>query len=406
MRNAKRAALGAALVSAVTATFAVPALAAPGDTAAEKAATPRTERISVAADGTEANGPSREASVSRDGTLAVFTSEASNLVAGDDNGAADIFVKTLASGKTERIAVAGRTASEPVLSADGKVVAFTTEDGGGDRRVHTHDLATGKTEQIKTPTISYDVQGRNPAISADGKYVAFIGTPPPGEEENAWIYLKDREGGGTRAFAHSKPDWQDRTVSDLTMDDKATRFSYRYNFTTGPRADCCDVFVRDLTNSALTQLDGKSTSDQQRGRDSTQPVTTADGRFVTFQSGDDGLVPGDNDKAVNAFVWNAETGKLRRVPGRHGKGSFSRSPVPSPDGKALLYAGEGTSPTYLLDLTTSAPARQITPNPAGNYVETTPHALSNAAKTVAYATPDALTTKDTNEDWDIYVAHA
>src|SRR5439155_576653 len=57
-----------------------------------------TTRVSVASDGTEANGPSFEAAISGDGTRVVFTSSATNLAPGDTNDRSDVFVHDMATG--------------------------------------------------------------------------------------------------------------------------------------------------------------------------------------------------------------------------------------------------------------------------------------------------------------------
>src|SRR5206468_6887517 len=51
-----------------------------------------TERMSVASGGTQGNGPSSGAALSADGSLVAFHGTATNLVAGDANGAYDVFV--------------------------------------------------------------------------------------------------------------------------------------------------------------------------------------------------------------------------------------------------------------------------------------------------------------------------
>src|SRR5207245_6298803 len=51
-----------------------------------------TERVSVASDGTQGNGPSAGAALSADGGLVAVHGTATNLVAGDANGAYDVFV--------------------------------------------------------------------------------------------------------------------------------------------------------------------------------------------------------------------------------------------------------------------------------------------------------------------------
>ena len=49
------------------------------------------------------NGASSEPSISSDGRFVTFLSAASNLVAGDDNGRIDVFLKDLASGTVTRL---------------------------------------------------------------------------------------------------------------------------------------------------------------------------------------------------------------------------------------------------------------------------------------------------------------
>src|SRR3954451_23163109 len=63
-------------------------------------------RVSVAADGGDANGPSASPDVSADGRFVVFESAASNLVAGDSDGVADVFVRDLQTGRTALVSTA------------------------------------------------------------------------------------------------------------------------------------------------------------------------------------------------------------------------------------------------------------------------------------------------------------
>ena len=89
-----------------------------------------TERVSVASDGTEGNGGSFNPAISADGRFVAFFSPASNLVSGDTNGWADIFVHDRDTGTTERVNVASdgtqsnEISRDPAISADGRFVAF------------------------------------------------------------------------------------------------------------------------------------------------------------------------------------------------------------------------------------------------------------------------------------------
>jgi Ca2+-binding RTX toxin-like protein len=150
--------------------------------------TGQTERVSVASNGTQGNRDSYAGSISADGRFVVFVSEAANLVQGDTNGTRDIFVHDRQTGRTERVSVAsdgteGNRGSEaPSISADGRFVVFHSEASNlvpGDRNgcadIFVHDRQTGRTERVSMA--SDGTEGTNysydPSISADGRFVAF-----------------------------------------------------------------------------------------------------------------------------------------------------------------------------------------------------------------------------------------
>jgi Tol biopolymer transport system component len=90
-----------------------------------------TERVSVNSAGGEGNGLSDYPALSGDGRYVAFFSEAANLVPGDTNGAADVFVRDRTLGNTMRVSVnstggqaEGGISTTPALSADGRFVAF------------------------------------------------------------------------------------------------------------------------------------------------------------------------------------------------------------------------------------------------------------------------------------------
>ncbi len=89
-----------------------------------------TRRVSVSSEGEQANGRSFECSVSGDGRYVAFWSWATNLVQGDTNGVADVFVYDRLTHQTTRVSVnslgeQGNSGSvRPSISADGRYVAF------------------------------------------------------------------------------------------------------------------------------------------------------------------------------------------------------------------------------------------------------------------------------------------
>ena len=147
-------------------------------------------RASTAADGSQGNGVSTGASLSRDGNLVAFVSRADNLVAGDTNLSADVFVKNLTTGAVTRVSTAsdgtqssGDATGIARISADGTKVAFTSFADNlvpGDTNLSTDvfvkDLTTGALTRVSTAADGTQSNGANfvsPTLSADGSRVAF-----------------------------------------------------------------------------------------------------------------------------------------------------------------------------------------------------------------------------------------
>ena len=158
-----------------------------------------TERVNVSSTGDEARAATFRGVISGDGRFVGFRSRATNLVPEDTNHALDAFVHDRWTRVTRRISVAadGDEAdadgldrptrrnlfmSRPFLSADGRYAAFTSlasnlvpDDRNGVSDVFVHDLFTGATSRA---SVSADGEEANAAsvvsgISADGSVVAF-----------------------------------------------------------------------------------------------------------------------------------------------------------------------------------------------------------------------------------------
>ncbi|MBC7288836.1 MAG: hypothetical protein H5T86_12540 [Armatimonadetes bacterium] len=140
-----------------------------------------------------------------------FQSRASNLVPGDTNGEADIFVHDRLTGRTERVSVSstGQQGDEfscqPSISAEGRFVAFRSfasnlvpGDANGVQDIFVHDRLGGSTERVSVSSTGR--QGRNtslqPSISADGRFVAFesydVGLAPSGFSAPLQVFVHDR----------------------------------------------------------------------------------------------------------------------------------------------------------------------------------------------------------------------
>jgi Tol biopolymer transport system component len=95
--------------------------------------TGRMERVSVSSKGGQGNGGSYYPSLSADGRYVVFESFASNLVPGDTNASYDVFVHDRETHQTRRVSVAADGAQAnganwtPAVSGDGRFVAFRSD---------------------------------------------------------------------------------------------------------------------------------------------------------------------------------------------------------------------------------------------------------------------------------------
>ena len=155
----------------------------------------QTVSVSVAANGGAANGVSSLPALSADARFAAFASEASNLVSADGNAQQDVFVRDLTANTTQRVSVtpanadANGLSQSPRLSADGRWLAFDSQannlvsgDGNSQADVFLRDRATNKTWLISKPFVLDAGQGtlRSGAadISADGHHIVFESLAP------------------------------------------------------------------------------------------------------------------------------------------------------------------------------------------------------------------------------------
>src|SRR5690606_542044 len=122
--------------------------------------TGQTRRVSVALAG-QPNGASSDVSISADGRYVAFSSLASNLVEDDGNGSYDVFVHDLQSESISRVSLDSNGSEgdgdsfEPAMSPDGRFISFTSratnlvaDDTNGVADVFVHDRQTGETTRV------------------------------------------------------------------------------------------------------------------------------------------------------------------------------------------------------------------------------------------------------------------
>jgi Tol biopolymer transport system component len=173
--------------------------------------------VSIGTDGVAGSSPTNgsgasDPSVTADGSRVAFISDAENLVSGDTNGHADIFIRDREAKTTFRVPVTPDVGgyNDVTMSADGRSIVFLTAQPGlvptdvvaGTIDIFRVDLGSGATIQVNLGTDATPAEqiSIGTAISTDGRYVAFRADDPntvAGTTADSNIYLRDTTAGTT-----------------------------------------------------------------------------------------------------------------------------------------------------------------------------------------------------------------
>jgi Tol biopolymer transport system component len=282
-----------------------------------------TVRASVDTGGGDPDDGSHSVSISADGRFVAFQSRASDLVAGDENGLQDIFVRDLVAGTTVRASVDtgdGDPNSESeyaAISGDGRYVGFATAasdlvlgDGNGFYDVFVRDLQAGSTVRASVDWRGGDPDGSSfkPAFSADGRFVAFESTAPDlvaGDGCCIDLFVRDLMAGTTiRASVDTEGGDPNAGIfgTSISADGRYVAFdSDASDLVAGDGNGALDVFIRDVVDGITVRV-----SVDMRGGDpdgwSAGGSLSRDGHYVAFQSTASDLTPGSSDKSLDVFI--------------------------------------------------------------------------------------------------------
>lgn len=282
------------------------------------------------------DGESRDPVISGDGRYVAYTSFSSNLVNDDFNMLSDVFVYDTILNTTERISIANNGSEangdsfNPSISSDGRFVSFSSiasnlvdNDANGFADIFVRDRWLNTTEII---SISFDNQGANSyssesSISGDGRFVAFSSWADNLVESdiNGWgdVFVRDRLLNITHMVTLNNNGDQQLTWYNLLNDEYEPcisadgRFvafsSYSETLVDNDNNSQRDVFVRDL-NLNTTYL--VSVPNEFRVYDSYNPSISGNGSFIAFLSdiNQEGLY-----SPINVFVWDRRSGITYKI---------------------------------------------------------------------------------------------
>jgi Tol biopolymer transport system component len=263
------------------------------------------------------NFESFDPSTSSDGRYTAFWSLANDLVGGDSNGRYDIFVVDRQTCAMERVSVSSAgvesnsDSMHPAISADGRYVAFVSSannlvasDSNNSPDIFVRDRQAGTTVRASVTNAgaqaSSGLGSARPDISGDGRFVAFL--------------------------------------------------SFATNLVTGDLNGAPDVFVRDLVGltTQRVSVDSAGTEGIDGDTQTDRPSISADGRYVAFASTMTNLVAGDTNVARDIFRHDRQTGETVRVSVSSGgaqtpNSQDSTNPSISGDGRYVAFDSFATN---------------------------------------------------------------
>ncbi len=337
-------------------------------------------------------------SISADGQIIVFESQANNLVPNDFNSLPDIFVYNRGTGQVSLVSEnaqgtgsGNRASTDAHVTPDGHFVVFYSKATNLDANidvsigfaehpeVFVRDLITGVTHLV-----SVNMTGDNgatngpttgvPSISDDGRFVVF--------QSGATNLVPNNSNGHV------------------------------------------DVYLRDLLNNTTT-LVNHTPSGGSANESGEQAVISGNGQFVAFYSTADDLVPTDANTAGDLFLFNRVTGNVKLITenithdGSANSGGQTLSPQSiSADGRFVAFISSATNlaanssgftnAAFLRDTQTDT-TYVLSPNKLGNgtvsaiNVVITPNGhfvgLLTNASTLA-----SDVAQDTNGNYDVFLA--
>lgn len=334
--------------------------------------------VSSTAGGVVGNAGSSDARISADASTVVFASSATNLAAGIDYNAVDVYAKTLATGAIRRINVRDGSpatqstqqfqfAAYPASNADGSRISFASDaidlapSGGalGKRLLFLRTPADQRTRAIARRPIGglANAESFNAALSANAGVVAFATSASnliAGVSDTngvSDVYLRPAAGPGSTAWLISRTPggqagngFSERPVLSAGATPRVAFQSDATNLVAGDSNGFTDIFVAEATGPVRRV--SVSSGGAQANANSLAPDLSGDGDRVVFSSDATNLVAGATTTQVYLHeIGGGLTTLVSRASGAGGAigdaGSFA--PRISSNGRVAVFMSNASN---------------------------------------------------------------
>jgi len=374
-----------ARTTAPAAVEAIPAAPRPSPAASVDPAVPaplpqpkgKTTLVSVNTGGSFANGFSSTPAISTTGRYVAFASSADDLIPGGTLAASAIYLRDRSSGTTIQIPPSGSSqvprggyATEPSISSDGSVIAFTYQDvqnSEGPSSVEVWQKATGTTILVSRPPAGAQDASSQPAVSANGKFVAFTSFAPyivaNHTSDYSAVYrfeIKTRKtvlvsvGPGAGGYIQGYSN-----APSISGDGRLVAFVSPggTSVVSGAQGSGQQVYLRDVSAGTTSQVSvgpGGAAPDGEAN----EPSISDDGQWIAFASAASTLLGPGGPSTWEIYRRNLSTGDNALVSAQDDGSpitSASREPAISRDGRMVAFVVIGSlSPTAVLQRQASA----------------------------------------------------
>jgi Tol biopolymer transport system component len=260
-----------------------------------------TERVSVAIAGAPRDGDSFKPSISADGRFVAFYSSATNLVAGDINGVADVFLYDRNADTTTRVSGAsGGAVFGNAVSDNGARVAFESPPGGALKQIFVW-TSPGPATAITAGNGDSRVSG----ISGNGRFVVFDSDASDlvaGDNNSVTdVFVHDLSAGTTTRVSLSSAGAQANGASfalgHKAISDDGNLVVFESDATNLGGTGSPVFYVRDRAAGTTTALAGVSAT-----QNSTGVTISGDGLVAAFVTDDGAIVAGDTGGLFDVFI--------------------------------------------------------------------------------------------------------